>query len=65
MEGITSDGRRKNDFQRCSRKLQRTLLPVRSLNQKITRVKINVFIFFRQYSKEAPAENSSPRISGN
>lgn len=64
-EVITPHGKRKNDLQQCSRKLQRVLLPVPWLNQKITRVKIDFFIFFRQHSEEVPAEYSSPRISSN
>lgn len=65
MEVITADEKRKNDLQPGRRKLQRVLPLVPLLNQKITGVKIDFFIFFRQYSEEAPAENSSPRISSN
>ena len=65
VEVTTADEKRKNDLQPCSRKLQRVPLPVPLLDQKITRVKIDFFIFFGQHSEEAPAENSSCRISSN
>lgn len=65
VEVTTADEKRKNDLQPCSRKLQRVPLLVPLLDQKITRVKIDFFIFFGQHSEEAPAENSSCRISSN
>lgn len=64
VDGITSDGKRKNDLQGHCWKLQRILLPVPLLNQKITRVKIN-FIYFGWRLEEALAENSSARVSSH
>lgn len=55
MEVTTADERKKDDLQPCSRKLQRVPLLVPLPDQKITRVKIDFFIFFRQHSEEAPS----------
>ena len=55
MEVTTADEKRKNDLQPCSRKLQRVPLLIPLPDQKITRVKIDFFIFCRQHSEEAPS----------